>query len=213
MKFAHKLHEPHPLPWKTWYSSHETSGDESFLQRLIAQELPRYRSLTRVRIGDGARTSFWHDKWMFCTSLAQAFPALFTHYTDTSGSVREFLATGFAQHRRARLTTAATEKLSILQSCLQFTYLAADEDLCFLDCSTPTPFGSRAAYRLMHQEDVPDPDAAKIWETKLPGKVFFGWLLIHARLNTRANLCHKNIRRQDEANCDFCQDTFETDDQ
>ena len=56
------------------------------------------------------------------------------------------------------------------------------------------------------------PDAARIWATKLPSKVkFFGWLLILGRLNSRANLCHKNIRARDEANCEFCPGVLEAD--
>ena len=81
MKFVHKLHEPSSLPWKNWYLNHTSSMDDSFLCRLILAELPRYRSLTSVQIGNGQHTSFWRDKWILSTTLAQAFPALFSHYT------------------------------------------------------------------------------------------------------------------------------------
>jgi hypothetical protein len=38
------------------------------------------------------------------------------------------------------------------------------------------------------------PDLGRVWRCKLPTKVkFFGWLLLHSRLNTRALLFHRNI--------------------
>src|SRR6185312_8122149 len=71
LKFVHKLHDPEPLPWKQWFLSHsdlsrEPTGD-SYLGKLISHELQRYQDLTRVRVGTGDRTSFWHDRWLFNT--------------------------------------------------------------------------------------------------------------------------------------------------
>jgi hypothetical protein len=64
----------------------------------------------------------------------------------------------------------------------------------------------------MHEGDAQNPDVARIWQTKLPGKLqIFGWLLLHGRLNTRANLHYKNIRQRDEANCEYCHNILETD--
>jgi hypothetical protein len=63
---------------------------------------------------------------------------------------------------------------------------------------------------LMHEGDAQNPDVARIWQTKLPGKLqIFGWLLLHGRLNTRANLHYKNIRQRDEANCEYCHNILE----
>ena len=68
LKFIHKLHEPDPLPWKRWFLSHhgaDLSGEsDSYLAKLVSAELPRYRALTKVQVGDGAHASFWHDKWL-----------------------------------------------------------------------------------------------------------------------------------------------------
>jgi len=212
LKFVHKLHEPSLLPWKHWYLNHTSSMDGSFLNRLIAVELPRYRALTSVQIGNGQLTSFWHDKWLLGTTLSQAFPALFSHCTQTSGSVCAVAAEGVTRHLRTRLTRVAREELVLLQSCIPFSHLTDRADHRYLDLSQRTPFSSRGAYHSLHAEDEQNPDAARIWATKLPSKVkFFGWLLLLGRLNSRANLCHKNIRTRDEANCEFCPDVLETD--
>ena len=104
------------------------------------------------------------------------------------------------------------EELVLLQSCIQFSHLTDRADHCYLDLSQRSPFSSRGAYHSLHAEDEQNPDAARIWATKLPNKVkFFGWLLLLGRLNSRANLCHKNIRARDEANCEFCPGVLEAD--
>ena len=84
--------------------SHTEAMDDSFLRRLILAELSRYRSLTTVQIGNGQLTSFWHDRWILGTTLAQAFPALFSHYTHTTDSVSTVIAGGLSHHLRPRLT-------------------------------------------------------------------------------------------------------------
>ena len=185
MKFVHKLHDPTPLPWKTWFLHHTTSMDDSFLCRLINAELHRYRSLTSVRIGDGQLISFWHDKWILGTTLAQAFPALYSHCTRTSDMVGVVLTRGLVPYLRPRLTRVAREELNILQNCVQVSPLSDRTDQRFLDDLAHSPFTTQGAYRSLHINDERHPDAARIWATRLPGKVkFFGWLLLLGRLNT-----------------------------
>ena len=129
LKFVHKLHDPSPLPWKNWLLNQLGATDDSFLRTLVLAELPRYRSLTMVSVGNGQHTSFWQDKWIFGTTLAQAFPALFSHYTHTSDIVSTVLAGGLSRYLRPRLTNAAREELFILQNCLQLSPLNDQDDL------------------------------------------------------------------------------------
>jgi hypothetical protein len=63
LKFVHKLYEPDVVPWKNWFLSqhHGTLGDldpESFIARLLPEELPRYRNITMSRLGNGKTTDF-----------------------------------------------------------------------------------------------------------------------------------------------------------
>lgn len=58
MKFVHKIHESDSLPWKNWFLS-QHPGDlghqdaDSFIARIVSEELPRYRAVTMVRVGNG----------------------------------------------------------------------------------------------------------------------------------------------------------------
>ena len=104
MKFVHKLHEPGQFPRKTWFVSHAGSNfsgaSRSYLDTLVADELPRYRSVTADQIGDGARTSFWHDHRLLDTTLAETFPALFSHCVRATATIHSLLEAGLSAFHR-----------------------------------------------------------------------------------------------------------------
>ena len=215
LKFVHKLHDPEPLPWKQWFISHSDLGrglsSDSYLGKLISSEVQRYQHLTRVRVGDGAHTSFWHDRWLFNAPLQEAFPVLYSHVLLRDLTVRATLDTGFQTHLRPRLTNAASSEAAILLSCLEQVQLAGYPDSRFLHSSDQEPFSSRGAYRSMHGEALPS-DATLLWTTRLPTKIkFFAWLLSRGRLNTRSYLHHRNIRSLDESWCAHCPGVLEMD--
>ena len=83
LKFIHKLHDDELLPWKHWFISHAGNdfcgNPDSYLAKLVHAELPRYRSLMKVQVGNGTRVSFWHDRWLLDAPLAECFPALYSH--------------------------------------------------------------------------------------------------------------------------------------
>lgn len=86
LKFIHKLHDIEPLPWKRWFLSHAGNdlcgNPDSYIAKLVKSELPRYRSLTKVRLGNGAHASFWHDRWLMDPPVAESFPTLYSHSTN-----------------------------------------------------------------------------------------------------------------------------------
>jgi len=123
LKFVHKLHDPESLPWKQWFLTHsDLSGEaarDSYLGKLISHELQRYQDLTRVRVGTGDHTSFWHDRWLLNTPLCDVFPALYSHVLRRDLIVRVVFDVGLQAHLRPRLTNSARADESVLQSCLE----------------------------------------------------------------------------------------------
>lgn len=116
MKILLRLHDQHDLPWTTWFfrqHGYELGNFEpvSYIAKLVLEELPQFRQLSRVQIGDGGMTSFWHDKWLFHNSLAETFPALYSHNTNPELMVAEALSGPLSAHLRARLSTCAREEL------------------------------------------------------------------------------------------------------
>lgn len=62
--------------------------------RDIMKGLDFYCSITKVKLGNGATTTFWSHIWLPLshTTLAQQFPALFTHSTRQIASMSRVLA-------------------------------------------------------------------------------------------------------------------------
>lgn len=71
-----------------------------------------YRSITKVQIGDGATTTFWSDLWLplLHTTIAQKFPALYTHPNRQTASVARVLAS-------LHLTLDLVPRLSYTATC------------------------------------------------------------------------------------------------
>jgi hypothetical protein len=74
MKFVQKLHDPKHLPLGRTGSSSTRPLMKYLSCRIVQTKLPRFRSLTAVRLGDGRHISFWHDKWMLNSTLATLSP-------------------------------------------------------------------------------------------------------------------------------------------
>nr|CAB3449123.1 unnamed protein product [Digitaria exilis] len=60
------------------------STGDSYISRVVREELPRYRAITKCTVGNGITTSFWHDSWLLETTLADTFPALKSHLLGQS---------------------------------------------------------------------------------------------------------------------------------
>jgi hypothetical protein len=66
-------------------------------------------------------------------------------------------------------------------------------------------------YRLCHFDDVDAPVVSFVWSNITSSMVwFFGWLLVQARILSRASLLKKGILSADEARCPICQPPEET---
>lgn len=215
MKFVHKLHEPVVLPWMSWFLSHAgtnlTGTPGSYLCSILKEEIPRYRSITSVSLGDGASTSFWYDHWMLNSTLSETFPALFSHCVHKDSSVRPVMTSSLRSSLQPRLTRAAEDELLILTDCLAQIALQDRSDVHFLMTNKRSPFSSSAAYSIL-QGPILSADVSQVWNVKLPTKIkFFAWLLFHGRLNTRAHLFHRNIKPLEESWCEQCPGVLETD--
>jgi hypothetical protein len=103
-------------------------------------------------------------------------------------------------HMQSRLTRATSEEFHILRDCLQLLLVRQQEDQRYMTSTDGSAFSSRLAYIGLHASDIPLPETARIWSSRVPTKVkFFGWLLHFGRLSTRANLHRKNIRPAEES--------------
>ncbi|KAK1626645.1 hypothetical protein QYE76_000960 [Lolium multiflorum] len=89
-------------PWAAWRSAEigtgsidvgpatSSGGHWAALRKLV----PLYRCLTRVAVGDGCRTSFWHDDWLPGGPLSISVAALFSHTTSPEVTFAQVLTGG-----------------------------------------------------------------------------------------------------------------------
>jgi hypothetical protein len=125
MKFIDKLFSNEDAPWKNWIMRDATlfdasaTGSNSYLWKIINDELSAYRSITTVMVRNGASTSFWFDDWLPDGPLNLSHAALFSHTMWPNSSVQYVFQTGFDLCLRPRLTSAASAQLGSLLECLQ----------------------------------------------------------------------------------------------
>ncbi|CAD6207229.1 unnamed protein product [Miscanthus lutarioriparius] len=209
MKFINKLFSNEPAPWKQWILRDAASFDTpsnsstSYLWRIVNDELTTYRSITYVKVRDGASTSFWFDHWLPAGPLYVSHSALFSHTTRPNVSVQDVFQARFDLRLRSRLTNAAATQLADLLLCLQETNLGDGADERRLK-HTGKVFTARDAYATPdRRSDTPDVHGRHIWGTRLPNKVkIFAWLYFKDRLSTRGNLFAKHVLDDDA--CQRC---------
>jgi len=94
LKLVHKLHHPAFSAWAQWVQGRATvatlNGDiHGDHWNVLRQILPLYQAITTVDLGDGTTCSFWSDVWTGDESLADTYPALFSHCTHKHATVSQ----------------------------------------------------------------------------------------------------------------------------
>ena len=149
---------------------------------------------------------------MLSTTLSETFPFLFSRSLAPNATVREVFQTMLRANLRDRLTQAAVAELQVLTNCMAQVAITSEDDTRLMVHPINAPFTSSGAYSILQSTDDKNPDAMRIWNTKLPTKIkFFGWLLYYARLNTRSHLYHCGIRALEDSMCEHCSSELETD--
>jgi hypothetical protein len=137
LNFVHKLHQTHSVPWKDWFRQHsaqdlgDVTSSPSFLDKIVQKCLPLYRRITRATIVSGSSTTFWLDKWLPGTPLAERYATLFSHVTRPNASVAAVASTGL--YLQPRLTAAAACQLQEVLRIVRSTTLSDGQDLRFID--------------------------------------------------------------------------------
>jgi len=74
----------------------------------IYDQLPSFRNEAKVLIGNGLMMAFWLDLWFGSITLADMFPALFSHTLHPNASVARRSVSNLQLSLWPRLTAAAT---------------------------------------------------------------------------------------------------------
>jgi hypothetical protein len=124
IKLLHRLHCATEESWPRWVWQAqaglplEIDGSGSLLLGAhwtsLRRLLPLYRSISRVKVGDGARTAFWLDWWLPSGPVATTMPELFSHCSLQCASVRQVLTHGLDAVLAPRLSAVAAEQREAL---------------------------------------------------------------------------------------------------
>ncbi|XP_040257991.1 uncharacterized protein [Aegilops tauschii subsp. strangulata] len=218
----HRLHSGVPSRWASWVWD-QLAGrallgrSRSPLQgehwsALLGQQ-PLYWALTRVALGDGRSTSFWHDDWLACGALRVAFPALYTHAACSEVSVWAARRQGVRAMLVLRLTPRAVGECAAVQLLMDECPPGDGQDSRIAAlCATPGGgFSPRGAYALSQFGGVESPSASFLWSSRAPSRAkFYGWLLSMSRIHTRDVLLRKTILTAAEVGCLCCDAVLET---
>jgi hypothetical protein len=121
LKFCFKFLHAENLPWKHWILSQSpnpyTTSNQSYLSRLITKHLHMLLQITTCTIHNGKSVFFWHDTWLLPEPLATAFPALYSHHTQTHALVCDIVQNGISNGMQCRLTNAG-----VRATCLSLSF-------------------------------------------------------------------------------------------
>ena len=98
LKFLHKFYNRHDIPWVhlIWDSyycdtiphAHDSCG--SFWWKYLIHLMPRYRGVTRIKIGNGSSSLFWKDNWSH-SIYAETCPRAYSYAISEDISVKHLL--------------------------------------------------------------------------------------------------------------------------
>jgi hypothetical protein len=200
-------------PWTVWVRRWYLGGDpapSTPTWKVFASLVPLYRSLTSMRVGNGERTSIWHDNWTSLGHLAAALPAAYSHCLQPDSTLGDFNLLGAgAIPVHDRLSRTADLELCLLRSALdrvQFSEVNDERVLAWGEC---LQFKTRAVYRMIKLSGRGLPLHGLNWDGFMPVKVkVFTWILRHGNTRTREFLHRIGFLEHDD--CPFCPGRSET---
>jgi len=152
---------------------------------------------TRIIIGNGASTSFWHAHWLDAIPLKTRFPSLFKHSKGSRLCVRDAIENGqWIQCIKPNPTVQVlTDYLHLANQLTQLHLNPTVADTIRWKWTANGVYSARSAYQFQFLTSTLSNFNQLIWNTKIPPKIqFFAWLAIQGRCSTADILLKKHIQ-------------------
>jgi hypothetical protein len=165
-------------------------------------------------VGDGAKTLFWTDRWLYGQSISDLAPQLFATVTvrrRKKRTVQEAL-TNYAwilDIHGALTVRVLVEYLQLWDILYDFQLQPDSEDKHIWRLSTNGQYSAKSAYEGYFLGSTLFGPWDKIWKTWAPPKCrFFMWLVAHKRCWTADRLARRSLPHP--AHCIMCDQETET---
>lgn len=149
----------------------------------------RFNSLISFKVGDGARTFFWHDPWLSSQPLKMSFPLLFRISLYQDGSIADFWdGTHHSWNitfRRLLKDVEITQFQDLMDKIYNFT-ISPNSDSRTWSLESSGFFTVRSLSR--HMASSPSIEKflfQALWKSKSPKRInILIWIMIFGNLNT-----------------------------
>ena len=215
LKMLDKFYNKVNVPWVQliWYSHyqgkvpHAEEPCGSFWWKDVMKLVNQYREVSVVRPGRGDSFLFWSDKWDLngvVQPLAQRFPRLFSFVLDPALSAAEvYSEEDLLSLFYLPLSDQAFQEFEELKGLMLSSPLSGDQDSWTYEWGPV--YSSAKFYKQLH-EGLPYLKASRgIWKSScIMRTIFFAWLLLNDRLNTKDLLKRRNWQVTDDFSCALC---------
>nr|XP_020148906.1 uncharacterized protein LOC109734088 [Aegilops tauschii subsp. strangulata] len=187
---------------RPWRGSHTPCG---------ADDVACFHAAITIHLGNGRKTSFWHDRWLFGQSPASMAPDLLPVCTRKNISVqRAFSHQTWMSGLHRISNTTQLRQFTLLWHLLQQTELRHDiEDSISWNCSDSGTYSARSAYLVQFHGSYSTCNFSKLWKAKVELKCgFFMLLWICGHTLTNDNLAVRGLDHNQY--CNVCNQTEET---
>jgi hypothetical protein len=196
------LASPRPNPTMKWSGSELPCSDA---------DRALFRACTKIELGDGEKTSFWHDKWCDRGPLQAWAPELYKIATREKRTVAKEIKGNNWIRSIARLNTPIqlSQYLEIWDVIATLQLTPDQPDTISWTLTADGKYSASSAYHAQFVGSHPRFVAQKIWNASAKPKCkLFAWLALHGNLLTADMLVVRGWPH--DSACRLCLSALET---
>lgn len=215
LKFLDKFYRKSDIPWVqvTWskiYDSHQTpphlrSPVGLFWWKDIIKLFNLFQQVAVYKPNMGDTFALWSEAWLGHDQiLKDMYPELFSFCRKVNCSLKYFIEEDMSHFFRLPLPQEAANQLLLIETHINNTDMDEQQIDVWSYCWGSSIYSSKKTYKILQGHIQASPLFKWLWGASNLGKhLFFFWLLLRDRLNTR-NLLRRKNRLLEDYSCVLC---------
>jgi hypothetical protein len=150
-------------------------------------ETALFRACTKVTVGNGIKTKFWHDRWLQGQTPQEVAPTHLCYAWRKNGSVADALRDGNCMKGLTRIcTTEEVTQFVSLWSKIRLVQLSDQPDQIIWRFTEHGNYTASSAYSAQFLGSFADGDWSSLWKGRAENKCkLFAWLLMQTNYGQR----------------------------